>query len=670
VSTPFVPIETAKLSWCDDLPFSQTFADIYFSKQNGLAETRYVFIEGNNLIERWQNLTDETFVIGETGFGTGLNFLLTWSLWLEYAPKSARLYFYSCEKFPLTRNDLQHCLNRWPELTAQASALLEDYPILTPGFHFLPFEEGRINLVLMLGDAAACYKQLLVCGDTSLESQLRMNYVDAWFLDGFSPAKNPAMWSEELLQIMGLLSKPGTTLATFSAAALVKNNLRSAGFNVVKRKGFGTKREMVIAQFLESGSCSKKLRLTPWHVNHAGHAITTKKAIVLGAGLAGCYSAYALAKRGWEVSLIDEHDEVGQGASGNKQAVLYPKLSAYRSPLTMFMLTAFLFANREYRRLLKTKPIGDLSGILQFAFNARESAAQQNLVKWLSSYPELGKLVDAQQASTIAGIELSEGGLFIPHSGWIDSQLLCDLLRQTSGICWYPNTHISELHYKEKKWHAGEHSAEILVIANGYQAKQFDQTSHLPLKAIRGQMTMIANNKASSALKIPLCGDGHVLPAYDEMHAIGASYHLGSVDQASYSADDLSNLSKASQLPAAISWSQEIKKNWTGIRAASTDYLPMVGPVPDALPFRSRFAALATNAKRWIPEPGAYLPGLFLCTGFGSRGLTTIPLCAEWLATLINQEPSLITQSMIKSLSPARFLIKAILKNSDITSSS
>lgn len=130
--------------------------------------------------------------------------------------------FFSCEKYPLTKEELTRCLNLWPELIEQANELIESYPVLTPGFHHLQFAQGRINLTLMLGDAAACFQQLLICGDVELERQLRSNYIDAWFLDGFAPAKNPAMWSTDLLQIIALLSKPGTTLATFSAAAAVK----------------------------------------------------------------------------------------------------------------------------------------------------------------------------------------------------------------------------------------------------------------------------------------------------------------------------------------------------------------------------------------------------------------------------------------------------------------
>lgn len=662
MSNPFVPIETANLLWCDGLPFSQSFADIYFSKENGLAETRHVFIDGNKLIERWQNLSNESFLIAETGFGTGLNFLLTWSLWLEFAPKNARLHFFSCEKYPLTKDDLARCLNLWPELKEQANEFIESYPVLTPGFHHLQFEQGRINLTLMLGDATTCFQQLLICGDVELEPKLRSNSIDAWFLDGFAPAKNPAMWSTDLLQIIALLSKQGSTLATFSAAAAVKKNLQAVGFQVEKIKGFGAKRDMLTAQFQEVSFANRKLRSTPWHAARV-LPLATKTAIVLGGGLAGCYTAHALAKRGWQVSLIDANNRVGQGASGNRQAVLYPKLSAYHSPLTQFMLSAFLFASSQYQQLLKKQPIGQLSGLLQFAFNERERAAQDSLSQWLAAYPELGKLVDAQQASAITGIELAAGGLFIPKSGWIDSQALCELLHQTPGIRWIPDTFVSELIFKEGKWQAGEYSAEILVIANGYQAKQFIQTEHLPLKTISGQMTMIASNKHSTKLKIPLCADGHVLPEHEGLHAIGASYHLESLNKESNFADDIANLNKLTKIPALISWTDEIKNNWTGIRAATTDYMPLVGAVPDSERFSSRFSSLATNSKRWIAEAGLYYPGLFLCTGFGSRGLTTIPLCAEWLASHINNDPSFITRSMTQSLSPARFLLKTIIKN-------
>lgn len=670
MSNSFVPIQTADLVWRDGLPFSNRFDDIYFSNENGLLEAEHVFITGNNLIKRWQSLsenTDESFVIAETGFGSGLNFLLAWSLWLKYAPNTARLHFISCEKFPLTHNDLTRCLALWPQLQAQADVLLAEYPILTPGFHQLQFENGRVNLTLMLGEAVYCYNQLLICGDVRLEKQLRTSFVDAWFLDGFAPAKNQAMWSEDLFHTVRLLSKTSTTLATFSAAAVVKKNLHAAGFIITKIKGFGRKREMIIARFMEANESvlqdKPKFRSTPWHVS-TPTVVQNKKALIVGAGLAGCYMAYALAKRGWLVTLIDEQSEVGCGASGNRQAVLYPKLSAYRSPLTMFMLSAFLFASRAYSQLLEKQSIGVLSGILQLAFHDKEIAAQASLHEWLSTYPELGVLVDKQDGSEMAGIQLQSDGLFIPRSGWLDSQALCKLLSQTPGINWVPNTSVQELIFTNGQWHVGAHSAEVLVIANGYQAMQFMHTAYLPIKAIRGQMTIIASNKNSEKLKIPLCGDGHVLPVNNKTHAIGATYHSSAMDNICHLADDRSNLARLEKIAANLPWSNQVKSNWAGIRGATTDYLPVVGPVPKADIFKEQFLGLATNAKRWIPQAGVYHPGLFICAGFGSRGLTTIPLSAEWLAAFINDEPNFLPRSLAQALSPARFLRKELIKKS------
>jgi tRNA 5-methylaminomethyl-2-thiouridine biosynthesis bifunctional protein len=655
VSSPLCPIETADLHFREGLPFSTRFEDIYFCKENGLNEALTVFIEGNNLLERWPLVTD-SFVIGETGFGCGLNFLLCWSLWLKSAPAHSRLHFISCEKFPLTREELKAALGLWPELTELALQLCENYPLLTPGFHRLSFADGRVQLTLLLGDALTSFRELLISDEAILEAQLRNTFVDAWFLDGFSPRKNPSMWSLELCQVLAMLSKKGTTLATYSAAAAVKKNLQAAGFQVQKKKGFGPKRHRVIGQFEAQAPSPKRKGKTPWHWG-IDKVPAQKKAIIIGAGLAGCYSAYALATRGWQITLLEAQDEAGLGASANPQAVLYPKLSAFQSPLTAFMLSAFLFAKKAYQPWVINDAIGNLSGMLQLAYHEKEALALANLKEWLGFYPELGTLVDADEASRIAGIPLNAGGLFVPGSGWINSLALCQKLTQTQGIDFIPNTPVCEIAFDNGLWHAGAFHAEVLVIANGYSVRQFNLGDYLPIKTIRGQMTQFASNEASSTLRVPLCGDGHVVPAQNGVHAVGASYHLNSLDTANFAADEISNLAKLNQL-APLAWSDEIQGNWTGIRAATTDYLPLVGAVPDEVPFKVRFAPLATNSKRWVASAGSYREGLYLCTGFGSRGLTSIPLCAEHLASLINKEFSPLSTPMAKSLAPARFLIK------------
>lgn len=214
-------------------PRSKHFNDVYFSAVDGLAETNYVFLEKNNLPENWKD--KEQFVICETGFGTGLNFLAAWKLWDKTTKPDQRLHFISIEKFPLSADQIKNYLEPWAnEFPDHLDQMLNHYPILTPGFHRLNFE--NITLTLIFDDA----NQAL--------PRLNAN-VDCWFLDGFKPSENPDMWSDTVFQTMANLSQEGTSFATFTAAGFVKRGLREAGFDVKKVKGFGTKRDMLIGNY-------------------------------------------------------------------------------------------------------------------------------------------------------------------------------------------------------------------------------------------------------------------------------------------------------------------------------------------------------------------------------------------------------------------------------------
>lgn len=660
----FKPIVTANLDWSSDLPFSLQFNDIYHASESAIEQSRYVFIDGNNLISRWQELPQnnpDIFNIAETGFGTGLNFLLTWQLWEKYSPEHACLHYFSCEKHPLKRDDLIRCLNNWPELHPYARQLIESYPILTPGYHHISFANGKVKLTLMLGDALECFEQFLICGDSSLEDKLRSDFIDAWYLDGFAPKRNESMWSEELMSIIALLSKEHTTLATYTAAAPVKARLRQLGFVLEKKKGFGPKRHMLTAQFKKNSPIHLKKRSTPWHSEGLVKA-KRKSAIIVGAGLAGCFTASALAKRGWTVTLIDELHQAGCSGSANQQAVLFPKLSAYKSPLTQFMLSAFLFASDYYRVLLQRFDIGQLNGSLLLAHDQKEQIAQQSLADWLSCYPELGVLVDEHEASDLSGVTLDKSGLFIPLSGWLNSPDLCRTLIDNEGISLLTNTPVDSIFYNGTEWEVNNYKAPVLILANGNKVSHFKETDYLPVKSIRGQMSSIPMTVSSSQLKIPLCADGHVLPGKDGMHRFGATYDLGNAIAEVKAQDDLVNHSRLMQMTAEPVWSAEMLAAWAGVRATTPDYLPLVGPVARADEFLTVYSKLRSNAKRWMPGVAPYYPGLYVCAGFGSRGLTTTPLCGEWLASHINGEQSCLPRNLIQALSPARFLRKRIVK--------
>ncbi len=250
----------ANIRWGEQrTPISTQFEDVYFSQFDGLAETQYVFIHHNRLKERWERLdTSSTcqFIIAETGFGTGLNFLASCQAWQQYAPADAKLHFISMEKYPLHHNDLQTALSHWPSLQVLSQQLMKDYPSeFFEGHHFegLHFEGlhaitiNNITLHLLIGDIADCLPKLAtgaypIIGDNSTLK------VDAWFLDGFAPAKNPDMWTKTLFDTMQALSRPGSSFATFTAAGAVRRELQASGFQVEKVPGFGQKREMLCGE--------------------------------------------------------------------------------------------------------------------------------------------------------------------------------------------------------------------------------------------------------------------------------------------------------------------------------------------------------------------------------------------------------------------------------------
>ncbi|HOY69376.1 MAG TPA: tRNA (5-methylaminomethyl-2-thiouridine)(34)-methyltransferase MnmD [Methylotenera sp.] len=230
------PIQHANVEWRNGQPFATDFQDVYFSSDNGLAETDYVFLQGNDLLNRWQSLTFNTFTIFETGFGTGLNFICAADLWLKTAPPAAVLQFYSVEKYPLTLQSITQALQNWPQLSTIYQPFLYEYPQLLQHQTVALFN-GRVQLTLLIGDA------------TEQLSSLSMN-TDAWFLDGFAPRKNPAMWQPALFEQMARLSTPLCTFATFTSAGDVRRGLLQAGFDVKKQAGFGKKREMLQGKFV------------------------------------------------------------------------------------------------------------------------------------------------------------------------------------------------------------------------------------------------------------------------------------------------------------------------------------------------------------------------------------------------------------------------------------
>ena len=422
--------------WQDGQPYSAEYGDIYFSSDSGLEETRHVFLQHNRLQPRWQALAAPHFTIAETGFGTGLNFLCAWELWRKSAPKDACLHFISVERYPLTTAELQQALALWPQLAELSAALLQQYRMLTPGWHRLEFDQGRVCLTLIIGDAQECLPQIKAG-------------VDAWFLDGFAPAKNPEMWQPALFVEMARLSKPGATFATFTSAGIVKRGLQQAGFEVQKTAGFGRKREMLCGEF-HAASTQPVLSTAKTAIVKAAGSLpditsaAAPNAIVIGGGIAGTSSAHALATRGWHVTLIERHAAVAQEASGNPLGVLYPRLAGQDIVLSRLAMHGYLHTLRLLQRLGLAPEQYAQCGLLQTAYDARELVRCQ-AVAARQLPDELVRFVDTDEASRLAGFALHHPALHFPAAGWVDPVAFCGALAAHPNIRLVPTTQALKL---------------------------------------------------------------------------------------------------------------------------------------------------------------------------------------------------------------------------------
>lgn len=629
----------AQLRWDGDTPEATQFGDIYFSRENGLEESRFVFLEGNKLCERWQQLPEKSsFTIGETGFGTGLNFLLAWQLWQQTAPPDAQLFFISTELFPLTRNDLERALSFWPELAPLAAQLLQQYPSLTPGFHWLRFADSRVTLLLLLGDANETLPQLNACA------------VDAWFLDGFAPAKNPQLWQEDFLCHIAALSKHGTTLATFTAAGQVRRDLAALGFHVGKTSGYGRKREMIVAEFIAAEPKNIAPHDTPWLQHKTVQSIPSQVAVI-GAGLAGCHIARALAERGIHVFVYEQHAQPAQEASGNPQGALYTKLSSNAAALSRFSLASYQYATRHYQNFAMKNAV-HTCGLLQL-----QDVCDEQLQAFFAGNHELLHWLDAEQATEKTGIDMARGGWFLPQAGWINPQNLCNILLDHPLITTHFNTDITDLQ------HGAVAKTEHIVITCANHSAKFPETSWLPLRPVRGQISTLPSTSTSRKLQCVICDEGYLTPASNNQHCIGASFIPGDKDTSLRIDEQQHNLSLLADISTTLrdEWKEAELQGRAALRCTTPDHLPMVGALPDRNAFLHDYAELRHNAKAVIATAGSYIEGKWILTGLGGRGLCYIPLAAELLASQILQQPCPLPRNIQMALAPARFIIRELI---------
>ena len=603
------PLVPARLDWQGTTPHSVAFDDIYHSSDGGPGQAQHVFLAGNNLPEAWRGR--DRFVILETGFGTGLNFLTTWAAWRADPEACAQLHYLAAEKHPFTVADLASLHAAWPEYADLAAELRAVWPVLTPGFHRLELAGGRLLLTLLLGDAQHTLPQVSA-------------QVNAFFLDGFAPAKNPVLWSTPLLRQIAALAAPKATLATWCVAGEVRRSLQDAGFQLEKSPGFGGKREMLRGRF--AASRKRPLPRQPGH------------AMVIGAGLAGCSTAYALARRGWQVTVIDRHPAPARGASGNLAGIVRPMLSLDDNFASRFTRAAFLYATRVWPAH-PGQPRWSPCGVLQWARDTADAAYQQRLIETLAFPPEILRGVEGPTAQALLDRPVTSigthAGLYFQNAGWAAPPSVCQANLAACGehLTGLYSTPVVSLESTGEGWHALDATrreiarADIVVLAGGADVSHLPQAAGLPLEYMRGQVTLLPDGDFQS-LRLVVCADGYVIPPVDGRVCTGASYE-SSLDGTPSIAAQQANLAKLETLLPGCNTTLEGITDRVSFRAITRDRMPLIGPLAE--------------------------PGLFALLGMASRGLVWSPLAGELLASQICGEPLPIEKELARAVDPRRF---------------
>lgn len=638
----------ANIEWRDEIPWSHEFEDPYFSAAGGLEESLHVFVRGNDLPHAWQG--QKQFLIGETGFGTGLNFLLTVREWLATAPPDGRLYYYAVEAFPMSPQDLQRAYQHYPELIPLLDELLPVYPPPVQGWHSRWLYDGRISLNLLLETV-----------DTALS--WLSEPMDVWYLDGFAPSRNPDMWQESVLQQLARLSHGRTRASTYTVAGAVRRGLEAVGYSTEKMPGFGRKRDMLAARKLTP---QQEVRdRTPWYRLPAA-APAARQVVVLGAGIAGVTTAWSLARRGWQVSLVDQHNGIASEASGNPAGIIMPRISLAPSGDVSFYLNAYLYTLSVLAQRQDVADYWHPQGVVQLVQNASRRKKWQGI----EAIPGLMASLDAQQASDICGFPLTDPALYFSGGGWLEPGRLCRSLLDEAGdrVRWLASASVESMAHLDGQWQLlnGDEvlaAAPALVLAAGIGSPRFDLSRWLNLRCARGQISYLQADQQSEGLRTVLCHDGYLLPPAAAQHIAGASFVIDDCDSELRQVEHEYNLHKlAEALPAGDWRAAKLQGGRAAVRAVTPDRMPLIGPLPDVAYYEQHYHDLHRGRPAEKYPPARYHAGLYVNTGHGARGLTSSLLCADILARQMNNEPQAIDAKQLNLLHPARFLIRKCLR--------
>ncbi|MFN5166000.1 MAG: FAD-dependent 5-carboxymethylaminomethyl-2-thiouridine(34) oxidoreductase MnmC [Pseudomonadota bacterium] len=631
------PIVPAGIDWSGAVPRAPEFDDVYHPLHGADAQAAHVFLAGNGLPQRWRGR--ERFVVLETGFGLGHNFLAAWRTWRDDPQRCTRLAFVSIDKHPPRREELARA-HAGADAPAQAlaQALVRTWPALTPNLHPLDFESGRLQLLLAFGDVAQLLPQL----------QLQ---ADAFFLDGFAPDRNPQMGAPPVLAALGRRAAAGATAATWSVARSLRDGLAGAGFAVERAPGLGGKREITVARHQPrtprkaqpSGAADGKAKGTP----PGAAAPAPTQAVVVGAGVAGAAAAQALRQAGLEVLVLEAAAEPARAASGNPAGLFHGSIGPDDGPHQRLLRAAALLAAREYAPLLAAGTVtGAVDGLLWLDRGAGGVAAMRALLADRGLAPDYVQALDRAAASALAGIALDAPAWHYPLGGWLAPREW--VAHALAGCALRCDAAVHALERTDGGWLLRDASggalaeAPLVVLANAAEAARLARpllaalgAAEWPLALTRGQVEWDAAPPARPLR--PLTGDGYAVTLPDGRVLFGATRapHAGAASPLPLAGDRLYNLGRAARLLGSAWADGPGLASRAAARVHARDRQPLAGPL----------------------HPGA--PGLFVLGALGARGITLAPLLARLVAAQALGAPWPMERDLAAAVDPARWLRRA-----------
>jgi len=652
-------MQYTNLIWRDGQPYSEQFDDIYYSSNDaenvsGESEFLHVFYRHNGLPERWQGRDD--FVIAELGFGSGLNCVLTMREWLKHCAECDQkktLHYIAIEKYPLPAETVAQLISRYPDLKPFCDALLDDYPPAIETTHSRSLFDNQVVIHFKFMDVF----------DALSGGGLK---VDAWYLDGFSPAKNPAMWSQGLFESIAINSRDGASCSTYTAAGFVRRNLQHAGFVVDKVSGYGKKRDMIVARLSAERSADRRTPLfkykdKPWFEPPPEQAASIKDATIIGAGIAGLSLAYALVQRGWTVTVVDDSSNKQKRASSNPAPIVYPRLSINNDVDTEFFTAAYCHAVYVFRSLQKKSQqrFWFDEGLLQLMGKKRVT----QIINKFQLNSDFISIVDDPGDGGFVYREEGQVVVNYKSAGVVLPAVLCDVIKKECGNRLdIIDAEITNINHEGKKWQC-LHEAKlikesaVLIVANGTRINDLSLPLSFPVETIRGQVVVLDETEASHKIKKTLNAEVHVTPAINSKHYLGATYTKDCSSLEVFQADDKKLLDSLNDIYPGVFGENDCHESWVGFRTVSKDRVPIIGAVPDEEFFNKEYSDICHGSVKKNYPPASYLSGLYVSAAHGSRGFTSCFISAEIIASQLAGEPSPVNKRLLDYLSPSRFIV-------------